>query len=336
MRTHRSTLGLSSLLTCSLLALGACGDDGGGTGSGNASSGGQDTEAETDPAADSTQGPAETDSTDPPSTTTEDPTDDTLDSSTGNPPPGEVDAFRFTSMFVRDPHFFVLGLGVLCVDATDSTPTGDPSINEQFNAAIAGDDPENPDGNLDLNLMLLFRPLNQGDGATGTMDFANGVCPVPPTIECGLQDGTNLDSGTYVVMQEGTCLEPDPTHLSSDDYDPQPGTTTGPCFVSEPTDVTIQTTDFALPLSDALVSAQFSGDPTNDLVSGTMRGFLSMADANSIVLPADIQKQTGAMTIAELLPGGMNNCANHDDTDGDGWWMYVDFEASRIPSWTGP
>jgi hypothetical protein len=105
--------------------------------------------------------------------------------------------------------------------------------------------------------------------------------------------------------------------------------------VGAPVDVEIVTTSFTLPLGDAEVAAQFVGDPANDLVQGTLRGFLSTADAESIVLPMDIQMQTGAMVIAELLPGGNGNCAGHDDTDGDGWWFYVDFAASRVP-WSGP
>lgn len=317
------------LLSCSLLALGACGDDGGGTGTSEGASGdtATSTAATTMDSVDTTAGPTQM--------TTDDPTtgvDTTAGEETG-PPPGEVQAFRFTEMFVRDPHFFVLGLGVLCLDVTDMTPMG-PSINEQFNAAINGDDPMMPDDNLDLNLLLLFRPLDQGDGATGDMDFANGVCTVPP-IECDIQEGTDPFPTTYVSMAAGTCLEPDPTHLSSANYNPQPGSSEGPCFGSAAGDVVINTSAFALPLSDSLIGAQFVGDPANEFVSGTLRGFLSRADAEGLVLPPEIQDSTGAMVIAELLPGGMGNCAAHDDMDGDGWWMYVDFTAQRVP-WVGP
>ena len=331
---------LPASLAGALAGLGCPGDDG-SSGNDDAPSSGSsagdtanpqttDTGAEptTMPNADTTAGPG------PMTTTGVDTTAGSEDTTGGGP--AEVHAFRYTEMFVRDPHFFVLGLGILCVDVTDSTPTGDPSINEQFNAAIAGDDPEMPDGNLDLNLMLIFRPLDQSDGATGPLDFANGTCEVPPTIECDIREGTNLDSTTYAVMEQGTCLAPDPSHLSSAVYNPQPGTTSGPCFVGDAANVTISTTDFDLPLSDAVIAAQFVDDPTNELVQGTLRGFLSTADAESIVLPMDVQMQTGATTISELLPGGTGNCAGHDDTDGDGWFMYVDFSAQRIPTWLGP
>jgi hypothetical protein len=330
MRVERTT-SLGTLLLSGSLVLAACGDDGPtGEGSAGTSTGGSAGSAETTPpgttaveSADSTAGPGQTTET----PTTDMPT--TGEESTGEPP-GQVQAFRFTEMNVRDPHFFpdtLLG----CVDVTDDAPLGMPGINDQFNDAINGDDPAMPDGNLDLNLMLLFRPLDQADG--GDVEFANGTCTVPP-IECDIQAGTNPFATSYMVMQAGTCFEPDPTHLSTENYQPEPGTTTGPCFVGGPTDVEIVTASFTLPLGQALIAAQFADDPANDLVQGTLRGFLSTADAESIILPDDIQMQTGAMTIAELLPGGNNNCAGHDDTDGEGWWMYVDYTASRVP-WVG-
>lgn len=319
------------------LALGACGDDETpGTGDGSSTAAMDDSTSTpmtmtTMGSVDTTQGTGTVGPTTDPTTSVDTTMGET--SADTDPPPVALQAYRFTSMYVRDPHFFVLGLGVLCIDVTDDVPTGDPSINEQFNTAIESDDPMDPDGNLDLNLMLLFRPLDQSDGASADMEFANGVCTVPP-IECDLQAGTNPFPTGYLVMQAGTCLEPDPAHLSSEGYNPPPGTTTGPCFVSEATDVEIVTGDFTLPLADAIISAQLSGDPADDLVEGTLRGFLSTADAENIQLPPDIQMQTGASTISELLPGGNGNCAGHDDTDGDGWWFYVDFTATRA-LWVG-
>jgi hypothetical protein len=257
-----------------------------------------------------------------------------VDDSTGAN--ADVDAFRFTSMNIRDPHFFVLGLGILCTDVTDSTPTGDASINEQFNTAINSDDPMMPDGNLDLSLLLLFRGLDQADGASGQMDFANGDCLIPAdNTVCNLKAGSELEPSSYTAMASGTCHEADPTHLSSEGYTPAPGSTAGPCFHAGPSSVTIVTSAFNLPLADAEIAGTFVGDPADEFMSGTLRGFLTTEVANSTVLPPDLQDSTGAMTIGELIPGGMNNCADHDDTDGAGWWFYVDFTAQRVP-WQGP
>ncbi len=333
MSLERTTSFGSLLLSSSLLALGACGDDSAPGGSGaSGSSTGDATVAMTTTmdSVDSSAGPDDT--------TTANPTTTGVDTTSGEetgPPPSELDAFRFTEMYVRDPHFFVSQLGgLLCIDVTDMVPGGGQSINQQFNAAISGDDPMMPDGNYDLSLLLLFNPLDQADAASGAVNFANGTCAVEPT-ECDLLEGTSLFPTTYLVMQEGTCLEPVPEHLSNQNYNPQPGTTTGPCFAGAAASVEINTGDFALPLTDAEIAAQFGEDPADNLIQGTLHGFLSIADAEAIELPPEIQDQTGAMNLAQLLPGGNGNCANHDDTDGEGWWLYVDFSATRVP-WVGP
>jgi hypothetical protein len=135
----------------------------------------------------------------------------------------------------------------------------------------------------------------------------------------------------------GVCHEADPTHLSSEGYNPAPGSTSGPCFHAGPADVVIVTTDFDLPLTNAEIAATYEGDPATGLVSGTLRGFLSTAAAEATPLPKDIMSMTGAANVAGLLPGGLDNCAGHDDTDdgGAGWWFYVDFTAMPAP-WTGP
>ena len=332
MRLENPTALSTLVLSCSLLALSGCpGDDGPAATTNEDGTGTGTTGMVTSDDVDTTSSPMDT-TTDGPMMTTGG--DETSTGEETGPPPDEVEAFRFTEMFVRDPHFYVSALGgLICADVTDNVPTGDPSINDQFNDAINSDDPMMPDGNLDLSLVLLFRPLDQADAAAGDMDFANAVCTVPP-IECDLQEGTDFFQTTYVSMSEGTCLEPDPAHLSPAGYNPQPGTTTGPCFTADPTDVIINTGDFSLPLGDAVIAAQYEGDPADGLVSGTLRGFLSLDDAEATMLPREIQMQTGASVISELLPGGAGNCADHDDMDGDGWWMYVDFEARRVP-WVG-
>jgi hypothetical protein len=327
------------LLTCGLAALPACGgDDGGGSGDATATGTDPDTTAGTQGMTSSVTMDDSATLTDPDTTMdpseTMDPTEDTVDpdTSTGDVP-GTVDAFRFTSLNVRDPHFFVDAPLVGCIDATDSVPLGD-SVNEQFNAAIAADDPAMPDGALDLSLMLLFRPLDQTDGAAGDMDFANGTCLVPAEATvCDLREGTEFNPTGFSSAAAGTCLEPDAAHLSSENYNPQPGTTSGPCFHAGPGNVTIQTS-FALELQDAEIAGQYVGDPADEFVQGTLRGFMPIAVAEATMLPPDLVESTGATTIAQLLPGGTGNCADHSDLDGDGWWFYADFTAQRVP-WNG-
>jgi hypothetical protein len=323
MRVERTTSLGSLLLSCSLLALGACGDDD-GTAEGSA---GTTTGGLTDTTAGMTTEQESVDTTAGPMPTTEGPTTDPtvgLDTTDGETttgePPSELDAFRFVSMEIRDPHFFDT---LICSDITGM-------VNSQFAGALSMDGSDPPDGLLDLSLTLVFRPANQADGAVGDMDFANADCTAPAeTTECSLREGTMLYSSSFVNMADGTCHAADPAHLGG--YNPPPGTTTGPCFASSATDVVIVTA-FDLPLNDAIIAAQYSGD--DNLVSGTIRGFLTAADAAAITLPNDLPV-VGGSPISALLKGGMGGSVlcNGDDRDGDGWWFYVDFTAERVP-WT--
>lgn len=273
--------------------------------------------------------------TDPSTTMTTGMTTTDPDTSTGEP--SDLVAFRFSSLYVRDPHFFV-GLGN-CNDITDMDANialmDVQAVNAQFNDAIMADDPEMPDGSLDLSLLLIFRPLAQGDGATGTLDFANGNCLVPADATvCDLLEGTELQPADYSVMASGTCQEPMAADLSPQNYNPQPGTTTGPCFSAGPSNVTIQTSFASLPLEQATVAAQFVGDPADGLMQGTLRGYMSVATAQATMLPMEFQLLV--QTIDDLLPGAEGCCAGHDDRDMDmmGWWFYADFTAESVP-WNG-
>ncbi|MEM9455183.1 MAG: hypothetical protein AAGF11_13460 [Myxococcota bacterium] len=304
-----------------MLVLGACADDGGGTGSG--SSGSEPTTGTSNPnptqeSLDTSGGPGgETTTTDDPTTTNVDTTMTTEDPTTGLPP-GEADAFRFTSLTIRDPHFFD---NILCTDITDT-------VNMQFADGLNMDSPDEPDGLLDLSLALVFRPANQEDGLTGDVDFANADCTAPAdSTDCSLRENTELYPTTFLNMTAGTCHEADPAHLGG--YEPPPGVTTGPCFATAPSEIVI-TTVFDLPLADSIISAQYMGE--DNLIEGTIRGFLSAADAEATTLPDDLPV-VGGNPISALLQGGVGGSAfcMDDDTDGDGWWFYVDFTAERVP-----
>lgn len=326
MRLERTASLGSLLLSSSLLALGACGDDSTADGTAGATATeSADTTAGTPmttteaESLDTTAGPAET-TTDTPMTTTGEDTTAGEESTTDDPPPGELDAFRFLTMEIRDPHFFDT---LVCSDITGM-------VNTLFADGLTMDDPGMPDGLLDLSLAVIFRPADQSDGYVGDMDFANAECTAPlDSTSCVLRAGTMLHSANFTNMADGVCHEADPAHLGG--YNPAPGTTTGPCFASAPANVVI-VTSFDLPLNDAIISAQYSGD--DDLVSGTIRGFLTAADAEAITLPMDLPV-VGGSPISALLKGGMGNSilCNGDDTDEDGWWFYVDFTAERVP-WT--
>lgn len=264
----------------------------------------------------------------PEGTTTGEPMDTDVDV-------GGLDAFRFTELVVRDPHFYSAPPVIGCIDITDTTPLGaDASVNGVFRAAINSDDPEMPDGMLDLNLILLFRPLDQTEGAQGNMDFANGACPTADAgSSCAQTPGTPMFAAAYTNMSAGsTCLAPEPGNLGG--YSPQPMSTSGPCLHAGPTQIQIATAVFSLDLSMVEVAAQYDGEPTNGLISGSVKGFISRSVAESTPLPAELAGVIGASNVAGLLAGHPTNCkTDTNDMDGDGWWMHADFKAERV-EWT--
>jgi hypothetical protein len=317
---------------CALAPLFACkGDDGGDEGAGTADSTGPGTDTGTvsDPTIDPTNDPTgdpdptvdpDTSAGPGPESTTDDPTDATDPDTTTNVDPGELAAFRFNSIEVRDPHFFAPVIGTDVTDSNVNMP-----LNDALNTDGADGDPP-PDGNLDLGLVVLFRPLDQADGGGADFEFANAVCTAPvETTTCDLFPKTDLYGTTYTNNTAGPCLAPNADELS--DYGatapPPPEATPGPCFESAPAAVVLQTMSFNLPLADASVAATYVGDPAGNLVTGNIRGFLSSADAASTMVEVPV---FGVVPISDLL--------REEDMDGDGWRMHVAFTAETV-EWTG-
>ncbi len=302
------------VFTVLALAVSACGGGDDATGTESDTGSATTTEAPTTETtvAETTEDPTTEDpTTEEPTTegpTTEDPT--TEDPTTEEPTTdtGGVfyeDPYRVNSIAIADPHFYD---PILCAaDITDM-------VNTQLNDGVTMD--TDNDGNLDLNLMLLFNPLDQA-GSGGDTDFATGECKVPledPFCNFGA-DGTSTPT-TY-ANADG-CLTPDPAHLSHGDIPQVPG----PCFTTGVLDTyTLSLGDFSLPLQMLEISATYEGDPATDMTNGVLRGFLTEEDAENTVLPEDIPV-VGGRPIADLL------CKEDekDDLNGtSGWWMYVRF-----------
>ncbi|HGG58215.1 MAG TPA: hypothetical protein ENK31_10505 [Nannocystis exedens] len=314
----------------SALIVAACTSDDTGNSDSATSSGGETSSTSTTTG---TETSTSTTTSDPTTSTTSPETTTTTTTTTGTTTEGgdSADAFRFTEMFVRDPHFFIVPI-IGCEDITDKGLLGSPSINEQFNDAITMDTSDPPDGFLNLNFMLLLRPLDQ-EAVGGDFDFATGECTAPiESTSCDIKMDTQPASGTYTNQKE-LCLEPVPEELSPAMYDPQPGSTTGPCFKGDPLSFTLDLGDFQLPFTDAEIAAQYVGDPADGMVEGLIHGFLTEEDGDSTLLPDDLPG-IGGMAISSLLPGGTMNCAKHDDKDmymgNSGWWFYIEFKATKV------
>lgn len=240
------------------------------------------------------------------------------------------DAFRISDLDLRDPHVFV-SLSPLCLDFTDTPiPLTDISFNNNVEALITTDD--DMDGLLDLSLLMLFRPLD----ATGTgerVDFQNGACSAPlATTSCTVADGSLATKLDYDGLTAGTCLEALAGTTSG--YSPGITDVAAPCFTTVAETLTVDLLGIPVTLQEGQLAAAFVGDPIDTLNPGLMRGFLSEADADAILIPADLPV-IGGQPLSVLLPGGTGNCSPGDDRDllngVSGWWFYFQIEAQRVP-----
>ncbi|MCB1560054.1 MAG: hypothetical protein KDI75_02970 [Xanthomonadales bacterium] len=240
--------------------------------------------------------------------------------------PGQATRFRIDDMALRDPHIFVNAFSS-CADVTD-TPILTFSVNGELAAAISED--RNDDGLLDYSSLLVFQPLNhalpQNPFSVGTAD-----CTAPlASTACGPLQTAQL-SGPASLPAAGSCLEPIAGSLNG--YLPPVASSTAPCFASTTGTLVLDLGGIPVSLQQAQVAASFDGNPADGLVNGLMRGFISEADADTLLLP-DSFPLVGGQPLSSLLPGGSGNCATHDDRDvvqaEDGWWFYLNFSAARL------
>ena len=120
-------------------------------------------------------------------------------------------------------------------------------------------------------------------------------------------------------------------------YTPEIASVTGPCFVSVARRVVFDLNGVLLPLTDLQLAGDWTATPVTGFATGLMRGFLSEAEAATVLLPATLPI-VGGQPITVLLPGGAGNCAAHDDRDtlngASGWWFYFNFPADAV-LWSG-
>jgi cysteine-rich repeat protein len=247
-------------------------------------------------------------------------------------------AFRFGDLDIRDPHVFVSF--ITCQDVTDA-PLAGFAVNPQIQETMSTD--ADGDGLLDLAPTLVFRPLAQG-AAGGLVEFHFARCTAPV-------GSTSCSVGTLPIITQstnlttGTCLGPvmSTVHTMPAPYAPAITTPMAPCFVTNPVSLTITLSGIPVPLRDARLAATYSGNPAQSLVNGLLMGFITEADANTTILPANLPL-IGGKPLSYLLPGGDppgadRNCAPFSDMDTNngtpGWWFYVNFPADRVP-WTSP
>lgn len=233
--------------------------------------------------------------------------------------------FRISDLDLRDPHIFVTTF--TCSDLTD-TPFLGFSVNGilQQRIQLDGDD----DGLLDLSYLIEFLPLDRSQ-STNLIDFGSAQCSAPLATSVCSAVLTSAIAGDAALQDPGICAAPDPLTLRP--YSPPVGSSPGPCFVSPAGSVTLDLAGIPVTLQQATIAATFVGVPGDGLVNGLLRGFISEADADTIVLPPGIPV-VGGQPLSSLLPGGNGNCAafsDQDTLDGvAGWWFHLNFAAERV------
>jgi hypothetical protein len=237
---------------------------------------------------------------------------------------------RISSIFVRDPHFFV-SPGFGCVDFTDNTILGQPntSINGQINSSLSAD--ANADNVLDASTLWLFPPTQAG--AIQRVDTAAGTCSAPlATTRCDYPSSTQ--GSNFQVLDSGpqNCFVPIANTTGA--YTPAVASLAPPCFVqAEVAQVNFDFNGISLPLFGVRIAgAAAASQPGGRLM---LRGFLREADANTALIPATVPL-IGGRPLSSLLPGGANNCSTRNDKDTyngeSGWWFYLEQTLSPVPT----
>lgn len=255
--------------------------------------------------------------------------------SVGEPPLPVAEVFRLSDLDLRDPHLFLDAPIFGCVDFTDQDIpllTG-TAFNAQLQTAITGD--SEPDGLLDASYLLEFRPFDElANGLR--LDFGSGSCTAPMAgTSCGPDPQSVAQTTAYDGLAAGSCLAE--LAGTTRPYVPAVAAVSGPCFVSLARRVVFDLNGVLLPLGSLEIAGGWTATPVASFNAGLMRGFLSEAEAATVLLPATLPI-VGGQPITVLLPGGTGNCAAHDDRDLEegvpGWWFYFNFPADAA-FWTG-
>lgn len=235
--------------------------------------------------------------------------------------------FRFSDLDLRDPHVFVDFLG--CRDITD-TPLVGFSVNGELQAQIQTDDDGN--GFLDASYLVEFLPLDQAQ-PENLMDFGTTECTAPlASTTCAPVQSSAVAGDAGLFGSGVTCLAA--IAGTTRPYTPAITESASPCFVSPNGTLQLDIGGIPVTLQDVQLAATFNAQPATALGSGLLRGFISEADANNTILPPSLPL-VGGQPLSALLPGGMGNCAPHNDKDIHngvmGWWFYLNFTAPRVP-----
>lgn len=232
------------------------------------------------------------------------------DADTDQPPT----AYRADTLVLRDPHMYALG-----VDFIDT-------INDEITTAATTDGDDPPDGNLDLSIVLVFRPAAPSAGSTPLDVVIDPACTAPP-------DGTSCAPAVDTTVVPTTATNGDATCLTplagtTSNYDPPITLPSGRCFVSGAEDVQVSASGVLLVLQDAQIAAKYGdGDPPGTLVDGVFGGFMTETNADATLLPKSLPIVGGQPLSTMLIEEDKDTGPGGEP----GWWFYFNFTAVVVP-----
>jgi hypothetical protein len=187
--------------------------------------------------------------------------------------------------------------------------------------------------------------------STNPIDLVDGECMAgmamgdPDICQVGMGSffpytGMNSPAGM-------TCFTPDPARYNYS----APNMASGPCFVTNQQDLTVNVSGLDIPLKDAQIAATYTvsgGAGIDRLVSGVITGFLTEADARATIIPTSVDVIGGDSLYEHLADGRASgsSCSSRDDsvmyapssgsgTPENGFWFFLNFSAD-LADWRGP
>lgn len=224
---------------------------------------------------------------------------------------GTPAAFRLEELDIVDPPIWATAFtGGSCSNLSTTVNNFLPQL-IRGDAQLGG----TPDGVLDLNLLIVFRPLNQA-GAGGSFELNFGECPAPwQPASCV---GGDAQSAPYTNITASPCLgviagTTAPTSTIQ--------TPSGACFLVSNLALDFDLGGIPIPLTAVSGAAAYQGSPASALGTvvavpggsagtGLLRGFLNEAAANAILLPEDFPLSgLAGKPVSSMFRGGQSNCA---------------------------
>jgi hypothetical protein len=238
-------------------------------------------------------------------------------------PSSAPSAFRFDTAALVDPHVFLTNTDGTKTDLTSLANQVFAELNtkDQFN----GQAQQGTDGNLDLSILGIFRPLDtQAESVPAELTVANCKAPLP-TTGC-TPANQNLAFSAKVTNKNGNCFQP--YAGTTGGYSPAPNNPGGRCFTSATADITLPLlAGISIPFKQGTVAASYDSAQPTKLSNGVISAFLTEEQAQNIKFPTTIPLLGGQPISVLFKAEDMDQLSSGQK----GWWLYFNFTAVLVP-----